>query len=54
MLYQSKRRLCFLAEGLIQGVAKEYNTEISLIHSKCMHRGDEECHLELSFYDRSR
>ncbi len=51
ILYKSKRQLCFLAEGLIQGVAKKYNSEVSLIHSKCMHRGDDTCHLELSFYD---
>lgn len=51
ILYQSKRKLCFLAEGLIQGVAQKYQSEISLIHSKCMHRGDEECHLELNFYE---
>lgn len=49
--YNSPRKLCFLAEGLIAGLAKSYHCEIALIHSECVHRGDETCHLELTFYD---
>lgn len=51
VIYRSPRKLCFMAEGLIQGVANQYETDIGLIHSKCMHRGDEYCQLDLTFYD---
>lgn len=51
LIYKSKRKLCFLAEGLIQGVANQYNHDIGIIHSKCMHRGDDHCQLDLSFHD---
>lgn len=51
LVYRSPRKLCFLAEGLILGVANQYQTDISLIHSKCMHRGDEHCQMDLTFYD---
>lgn len=51
MLYQSKRNLCFLAEGLILGAANHFDCEISLIHSRCVHRGDESCQLDIQFYD---
>ena len=47
--YQSERKLCHLAEGLIQGVANHYNTRIDVQHPKCMHRGDPSCRLELQF-----
>ena len=51
VIYRSPRKLCFLAEGLIQGVANQYQTDIGIIHSKCMHRGDKYCQLDLTFYD---
>lgn len=51
IIYNSPRKLCFLAEGLIQGVANQYQTDIGLIHSKCMHRGDDYCQLDLTFHD---
>jgi len=51
--YRSSKKLCFLAEGLIEGAAKHFNSECSLIHSTCMHRGDANCTFELEFYDRS-
>jgi len=49
--YSSSKKLCFLAEGLIEGAAKHFNNECSLIHSTCMHRGDDCCTFELNFYD---
>jgi len=51
MLYQSKRKLCFLAEGLILGAANHFECEIALIHSRCVYRGDENCQLDIQFYD---
>lgn len=50
--YKSPRKLCFLAEGLIAGLAQSYGIEIALIHPKCLHRGDDHCRLELTFYDQ--
>lgn len=52
IIYKSPRKLCFLAEGIIQGVCEAYNTEIALIHSTCMHRGDDQCRLDISFYNK--
>lgn len=41
--YQSPRKLCFLAEGLIRGAAKHYQVDYSLDHRQCMHDGAESC-----------
>lgn len=41
--YHSKRKLCFLAEGLIKGAADYYNEAYRLQHIKCMHKGDDNC-----------
>ncbi|BFM15402.1 heme NO-binding domain-containing protein [Maricurvus nonylphenolicus] len=51
MHYYSSRKLCHLAEGLIEGAAKYFNEECSLVHSTCMHRGDEYCTFEMAFYE---
>ncbi|UTW47185.1 heme NO-binding domain-containing protein [Bacterioplanoides sp. SCSIO 12839] len=45
MIYQSQRKLCRLAEGLIDGSAKHFDQSYSLKHPVCMHRGDSACHL---------
>ncbi len=52
MHYSSKRKLCHLAEGLIEGSAGYFNEECSLVHSTCMHRGDECCTFEMKFYEK--
>jgi len=49
MHYHSPRKLCHLAEGLIQGAAKYYNTSYSMRHDVCMHNGDDHCSLEITF-----
>ena len=49
MYYSSPRKMCQLAEGLIDGAASYYNTPYQLNHSTCMHKGDERCTLELTF-----
>jgi predicted hydrocarbon binding protein len=46
--YRSERKLCFLAEGLIQGAAQYFDEPISLHHSACMHHGAEACILEVT------
>lgn len=49
MHYQSPRKMCYLAEGLISGAAEYYKTEYTLAHDKCMHNGAENCTFELHF-----
>ena len=48
MTYYSTRKLCYLAEGLIQGAADYYGDVIELSHPKCMHHGDQNCLLEVA------
>jgi predicted hydrocarbon binding protein len=49
MHYQSPRKLCYLAEGLIEGAAEHYQSSYTLDHDQCMHDGAEHCTFELSF-----
>lgn len=47
MSYQSARKMCAFAEGLITGSATHFG-ERALIHqTRCMHRGDTECLFEI-------
>lgn len=48
MYYNSPRKLCMLAEGLIAGAAEYYNTNYSLNHDQCMHNGEDQCTLHLT------
>lgn len=45
MIYQSPRKLCRLAEGLIDGSAQHFQQPYTLTHDICMHKGDDCCHL---------
>jgi hypothetical protein len=45
--YQSPRRLCALAHGFIEGVADHYHEQVEVDHLKCMHRGDEQCLMQM-------
>lgn len=49
MTYRSGRRLCALAEGLIEGSAAHYGQRVEIGHEVCMHRGDAACRLDLRF-----
>ena len=49
MIYHSPRKMCFFSEGLIYGAASHFNEEIKVSQSKCMHTGDDCCHLEIEF-----
>jgi len=49
MIYQSPRKMCFFSEGLIYGAANYFNEKINIKQPKCMHQGDESCHLEITF-----
>jgi len=48
MLYNSPRKLCMLAEGLIAGAAEYYKTEYELTHDECLHEGHDHCKLHLT------
>ncbi|MEL7312984.1 MAG: heme NO-binding domain-containing protein [Pseudomonadota bacterium] len=49
MHYHSPRRLCHLAEGLINGCSEHFGVGVTIAHDQCMHEGAETCRLELSF-----
>ena len=49
MIYESPRKLCPLAEGLILGAGEVFEESISIEHPECMHSGDKKCRLELTF-----
>jgi hypothetical protein len=49
MGYSSARKLCSLAEGLIEGAADHYGEKASIEQLECMKRGDEKCLLQISF-----
>lgn len=52
MGYRSPRKLCALAEGLIEGAADQFEETVSIAQSSCMNRGDEKCTLVISFQDQ--
>lgn len=43
--YGSARKLCALAEGIVQGVAAHYREPLAIDHTTCMLRGDAHCTL---------
>lgn len=43
LIYRSRRRMCALARGLIQGLADELNEKVTIDERRCMQRGDQEC-----------
>jgi len=49
MIYNSPRKMCMLAEGLIHGAGKHFSAEYTLTHEQCMHDGADSCHLHLKF-----
>ncbi len=49
MFYQSKRKLCHLAEGLRLGAAEHFNQMVTIQQPECMFHGDEKCNLTVSF-----
>jgi heme-NO-binding protein len=41
--YTSERRLCPLLEGLVEGTAERYETQVRMEHPQCMLRGEPVC-----------
>ncbi len=49
MVYRSRKRMCALAEGLVLGAADVFKENATIDHRRCMHRGDDSCHLACRF-----
>jgi len=49
MKYKSKRRLCAVLHGLILGVGILFNQELGVRETACMHKGDTQCIMEVTF-----
>jgi hypothetical protein len=49
LIYRSKRKLCAVAEGLINGEAKHFSQKLDMKHSQCVHNSDEKCVWTLQF-----
>lgn len=47
--YFSKRKLCFVATGLLKGAAIKFAEQISISHPVCMHNGADHCELIIHF-----
>ncbi len=47
--YYSKRRLCMLLKGMIQGVAECFREKIKMTEIQCMEKGYDECIINLDF-----
>ncbi|WP_137283527.1 heme NO-binding domain-containing protein [Halorussus salinisoli] len=43
--YRSPRRLCFVAKGIVLGVADHYGEQLTVTEATCMHDGDDQCEL---------
>ena len=49
MGYNSHRKLCAFAEGLIEGAAAQFGERVDIGQPTCMLRGDEQCVIEIAF-----
>ncbi len=47
--YRSRRRLCELAEGFIEGAADHFGESVALEQPRCMLRGDDDCVISCRF-----
>jgi len=47
IIYTSPRKLCFIAKGIVKGLAKHFNEEIRLDEPECMILGGRECRMEV-------
>lgn len=46
--YDSPRKLCALARGIVRGIATHFRESVSVTERKCMHRGDPHCLLVIT------
>lgn len=52
LTYASKRQMCTLLEGLLDGVAEHYGVDLERTHDVCMQRGAPRCSLVMSINPR--
>lgn len=45
VLYESERRMCSVAVGIIRGVAVHYREAVVISQPRCLHRGDPYCQI---------
>ena len=43
VIYDSPRRLCQVAVGIVRGMAQHFGDSITIRQDRCMHKGDVEC-----------
>jgi len=53
LVYRSKRKMCTLAEGLIEGAAAQFNQSVEIDHPVCMHKGGEHCEFFVRVKDKT-
>ncbi len=49
IVYTSRRRMCWLLQGLVEGTARHYGETVHIEERTCMHRGDDACTFEVRF-----
>jgi hypothetical protein len=49
MDYRSKRRMCALAQGFIEGAADHYGEQIDFRHDRCVDHGDPHCSFSIAW-----
>ena len=49
MHYYSKRNLCVLMEGLLEGLADYYETNLDFTQTHCVNHGDDHCVFDINF-----
>lgn len=49
MTYSSKRKLCDVAMGMIEGSAEYFGERVEVRHPCCMHKNDEICVFEVAY-----
>lgn len=47
IIYESQRRMCDVAVGIIRGIAGHYVETVEITQHRCMHRGDACCQIEV-------
>ena len=45
LYYDSSRKMCWLATGIVKGLAKHYGEKLEIKDQKCMARGDDHCEI---------
>jgi len=52
LVYASPRKLCQIAKGIIRGIARHYQEEVSITDESCMNDGDPFCAIQIKLVAR--